>query len=447
MAHDIIFSPLCEELGAKAREIAERYVRPSAAKHDKAQEYNWDAARAVAAAGLFRTFIPKEYGGHGAGLLALARVTEELARADSGFGVAYAVNALGSFPILVGGTEAQKQRWLPPIARGEKMVAFCLSEKFAGSDAGGLSVRATEDGDDYVICGEKKWTTNGGVADIYSVFAVTDPTSKSRRISAIVVEKGTPGFTIRKVEDKMGIRCVPVVETHFDHVRVPKSNLIGERPGAGFTHAMMTLDLARPGVAAQAVGAAQGALDLAVVYSKRRQQFGVPISNHQMVQKMLADMAMKTEAARWLVYSAAVMAETWPRWPSASRRTPRWRSRPTPSRSSEATASWRTTRSRSASATRRSSRSTRARIRSNGSSSPETSSRSRASSNTSKRTFHAKCRRVTRTRACRRPLDRPSRFRLHFPSPNSGPPCVGAKLRQPASLGKMTLTSRVRIVP
>lgn len=310
MPHDIQFSPLCEELGQKAREIAEKHVRPTAAKFDKAQQYNWEAARAVAAAGLFKTFIPKEYGGHGAGLLALARVTEELARADSGFGVAYAVNALGSFPILVGGTEEQKQRWLPTIARGEKMVAFCLSEKFAGSDAGGLSVRAVEDGDDYVICGEKKWTTNGGVADIYSVFAVTDPNSKSRRISAIVVEKGTPGFEIRKVEDKMGIRCVPVVETHFDHVRVPKSNLIGLRPGSGFKHAMMTLDLARPGVAAQAVGAAQGALDLAVVYANRRQQFGVPISNHQMVQKMLADMAMKTEAARWLVYSAAALAES-----------------------------------------------------------------------------------------------------------------------------------------
>jgi butyryl-CoA dehydrogenase len=310
MPQDIIFSPLCNELAAKAREIAEKHVRPAAAKYDKAQEYNWEAARAVASAGLFRTFVPKEYGGHGAGLLALARVTEELARADSGFGVAYAVNALGSFPILVGGTEEQKQRWLPPIARGEKMVAFCLSEKFAGSDAGGLSVRAYEDGDDYVICGEKKWTTNGGVADIYSVFAVTDATSKSRRISALVVEKGTPGFSIRKVEDKMGIRCVPVVETHFDHVRVPKENLIGGRPGMGFKHAMMTLDLARPGVAAQAVGAAQGALDLAVVYSNRRHQFGVPIHNHQMVQKMLADMAMKTEAARWLVYSAAVTAES-----------------------------------------------------------------------------------------------------------------------------------------
>ena len=310
MPHDIQFSPLCNELAAKAREIADKYVRPSAAKHDQLQQYNYDAAKAVAEAGLFKTFVPKEYGGHGAGLLALARVTEELAKADSGFGVAFAVNALGSFPILVGGTEEQKKRWLPAVARGEKLVAFCLSEKFAGSDAGGLSVRAVEDGDHWVICGEKKWTTNGGVADIYSVFCVTDPTSKSRRISAIVVEKGTPGFTIKKVENKMGIRCVPVVETHFDHVRVPKANLIGERPGNGFKHAMQTLDLARPGVAAQAVGAAQGALDLAVVYANRRQQFGVPISNHQMVMKMLADMAMKTEAARWLVYSAAAGVES-----------------------------------------------------------------------------------------------------------------------------------------
>jgi butyryl-CoA dehydrogenase len=309
MPHDIVFSPIADELAAIAREIADKHVRPAAAKHDKAQQYNHDAAKAVAQAGLFKTFIPKEYGGHGAGILALARVTEELAKADSGFGVAFAVNALGSFPILVGGTEAQKQHWLPQVARGEKFVAFCLSEKYAGSDASGLAVTAVEDGDHYIINGEKKWTTNGGVADIYSVFCVTDPTSKSRRISAIVVEKGTPGFTVKKIEDKMGIRCVPVVETHFDNVRVPKSNLIGERPGMGFKHAMMTLDLARPGVAAQAVGAAQGALDLANVYSNRRVQFGVPISNHQMVQKMMADMAMKTEAARWLVYAAAAAAD------------------------------------------------------------------------------------------------------------------------------------------
>jgi len=309
MRDNIVFSEQAKELAAKAREIAEKHVRPSCAKYDRLQEYNWDAARAVAEAGLFKTFVPKEYGGNGAGVLALAMVTEELAKADSGFGVAFAVNALGSFPIILGGTEEQKLRWLPHVARGEKFVAFCLSEKFAGSDAGGLSVTAREDGDDYVICGEKKWTTNGGVADLYSVFCVTDPTSKSRRISALVVEKGTPGFSVKKVENKMGIRTVPVVETHFDHVRVPKANLIGGRPGMGFKHAMMTLDCARPGVAAQAVGAAQGALDLALVYANRRRQFDAPISSFQMVQKMLADMAMKTEAARWLVYSSAAQID------------------------------------------------------------------------------------------------------------------------------------------
>ena len=302
---NIVFSEKTRELQATAREIAEKHVRPGAAQYDKAQEYNWDATRAVANAGLFKTFVPQEYGGHGAGVLALSVVAEELARADSGFGVAYAVNALGSFPIILGGTEEQKQRWLPGIARGEKFAAFCLSEKFAGSDAGALSVRAFDEGDNYVICGEKKWSTNGGIADVYTVFCVTDPKSKSRRISAIVVEKGTPGFEVKKVEDKMGIRCVPVVETHFDHVRVPKENLIGGRPGLGFKHAMMTLDYGRPGVAAQALGASQGALDLANAYANRRKQFGVPISKHQMVQYMLANMAMKTEAARQLIYAAA----------------------------------------------------------------------------------------------------------------------------------------------
>jgi butyryl-CoA dehydrogenase len=301
----IAFSALALELQATARRIADEIVRPAAARYDKAQEYNYEAASEVAKAGLFKTFVPSEYGGHGAGILALALVTEELAKADSGFGVAFAVNALGSFPLILGGTEEQKHEWLPKIASGEKFVAFCLSEKFAGSDAQALSVRAFEDGDSYVICGEKKWTTNGGVADIYSVFCVTDPESKSRRISALLVEKGTPGFTVKKVEDKMGIRCVPVVETHFDHVRVPRENLIGGKPGMGFKHAMMTLDYARPGVAAQALGAAQGALDLANAYANRRKTFGVPISNHQMVGQMLADMAMKTEAARWLVYAAA----------------------------------------------------------------------------------------------------------------------------------------------
>jgi butyryl-CoA dehydrogenase len=305
MQQNIVFHDKARELQAIARQIADDVVRPGAAHADAHSEYNMKAAKAVSAAGLFRAWIPEAYGGHNAGILSLALVAEELAKADSGFGVAYAVNALGSFPILLGGTEEQKQKWMPGIAAGDTFVAFCLSEKFAGSDASGLAVTAVRDGDEYVINGEKKWTTNGGLADVYSVFAVTDPKSKSRRISAFIVEKDTPGFTIAKVENKMGIRGVPVVETHFNNVRVPVENLIGGKEGLGFKHAMMTLDHARPGVAAQAVGTAQGALDLANVYANRRVQFGVPISQHQMVQQMLADMSMKTEAARQLTYTAA----------------------------------------------------------------------------------------------------------------------------------------------
>ncbi len=287
-----------------AREVAERVVRPLSRKYDALQEYPWEIQEAIAKAGLFGVWIPREYGGHGAGIVALCRVIEELSRACGGVGVLFAVNALGSFPVIIAGTEEQKQKILPPIARGEKLIAFCLSEKGFGSDAQGMLTRAELDGDCYVIRGEKKWTTNGGAADFYTVFAVTDPESKSRRISAFLVDKGTPGFSIGKVEDKMGIRCVPVVETHFNGVRVHRDRLLGGRPGLGFQHAMMTLDWARPGVAAQAVGLAQGALDLATVYASRRKQFGQPISSFQMIQELLADMAAKTDAARWLVYAA-----------------------------------------------------------------------------------------------------------------------------------------------
>jgi alkylation response protein AidB-like acyl-CoA dehydrogenase len=230
---------------------------------------------------------------------------EELSRACGGVGVAYAVNALGSFPILVGGTEEQKKKFLPQIASGQKFIAFCLSEKFAGSDAGSMRCQARLDGDHYVINGEKKWTTNGGVASIYTVFAVTDANSKSRRISALVVEKGMPGFSIRKIEDKMGIRAVPVVESHFDNCRVPVANLLGGRPGMGFKHAMQTLDYARPGVAAQGLGLAQGALELAVRYALRRQQFGQNLASMGVVMDMLGRMAANVEAARGLVYRAA----------------------------------------------------------------------------------------------------------------------------------------------
>lgn len=290
----------------RARAVADEVVRPVARKYDEAQEYPWEVKEALADAGLMGVWIPEEYGGAGGTILDLCICVEELSRACGGVGVLYCVNALGSFPVLVGGTDEQKKRYLPGIAKGEKLIAFCLSEKFAGSDAASLRTPAVEDGDHYVITGEKKWTTNGGAAHLYTVFAVTDPTSKSRRVSAFIVDREMDGFSIGKVEDKMGIRCVPVVETVFDGVKVPKSALLGGKAGMGFRHAMATLDKARPGVAAQAVGLAQGALDYAVVYTTRRRQFGQSIASFQMVQGLLADMAARVEAARALVHTAAM---------------------------------------------------------------------------------------------------------------------------------------------
>jgi butyryl-CoA dehydrogenase len=276
-----------------------------AAKYDRLQEYPWEVKDALAAAGLMSVWIPREYGGAGGGVLDLCLVVEEISRACGGMGVMFAVNALGSFPIILGGTEAQKHRYLPDIASGKRLIAFGLSERNAGSDAGGLATRARLEGDSLLLDGDKKWTTNGGAADVYTVFAVTDPESKSRRISGVVVEKGDPGFEIGRSEDKMGIRCVPVVELHFRGCRIPADRVLGGREGLGFKHAMMTLDCARPGVAAQAVGLAQGALEYATVYAMDRVQFGQPISSFQMVQQMLADMATKVEAARQLVHASA----------------------------------------------------------------------------------------------------------------------------------------------
>ena len=292
----------------KAREVAERVIRPLAAEHDRKQEYPWKVRDALAEAGLFKVWIPKAYGGASEGsqnVLNLCLVVEQLSRACGGIGVLFAVNALGSFPLIVGGTEEQKKKYLPRVASGETLCAFCLSEKTAGSDAQALKVRGVADGDAWRIHGEKKWTTNGGAANLYTVFAVTDPEAKGKRISAFIVESGDAGFSIGKVEDKMGIRCVPVVETIFDGVKVGNDRLLGGKPGYGFKHAMETLDLARPGVASQAMGLAQGALELATVYTSKRSQFGATVNSFQMVQQILADMAMRTEASRQLIYAAA----------------------------------------------------------------------------------------------------------------------------------------------
>ncbi|MDH3495934.1 MAG: acyl-CoA dehydrogenase family protein [Gemmatimonadota bacterium] len=293
------------DLRARARDLAETVMRPVAGKYDVEQTYPWEVQQAIKHAGLSGVWIPKAYGGLGGGVLDLCLVVEEFSRACGGMGVGYAVNALGSFPILVGGTDEQKERWLPPIAAGDKLIAFGLSEKDAGSDAGSMATRAAKDGDVYVLQGEKKWNTGGAVASFNTIFAVTQPGRGARGISAFVVEKDTPGYRVGKHEDKMGIRCVPVVEIHLEDCRVPVRNLLGGEEGHGFKHAMVTLDRARPGVAAQAIGLAQGALDLAIAYTHERKQFGQSISSFQGIQWMLADMATQVEAARALVHHAA----------------------------------------------------------------------------------------------------------------------------------------------
>jgi butyryl-CoA dehydrogenase len=297
------------EFAERAREVAEKHIRPIAAVHDVEQTYPWSAQKAIKEAGLSGVWIPKEYGGAGGGAMDLCLVVEQFARACGGMGVAYAVNALGSFPVILGGTDEQKARWLPGIAAGDKLISFGLSERDAGSDAGSMTTKAEKDGDDYVIDGIKKWNTGGAVASYNTIFAVTQPGRGARGISAFVVEAGTPGYRVGKHEDKMGIRCVPVVEIHLEGCRVGKNQILGGVEGQGFKHAMMTLDLARPGVAAQALGLAQGALDLAVEYTGKRKQFGQSINSFQGIQWMLADMATQVEAARHLVYTAARAAD------------------------------------------------------------------------------------------------------------------------------------------
>jgi butyryl-CoA dehydrogenase len=294
-----------QEYRARAREVAEKYVRPVAAGLDRTGEYPWSVIEALKSHDLMGIWVPKEYGGHGSGVLDLCVVVEELSRACGGVGVAYAVNALGSFPIIMGGTEEQKRRILPAIAKGDTLIAFGLSEKASGSDAGSLRARAVRNGDGWIITGDKKWTTNANAATVYTVYASTNPERGTRGASAFIVEKGTPGFEIGKREQLMGIRCVPVHELHFRECHVPPSALLGEKEGTGFANAMMTLDRARPGVAAQAVGLAQGALEWAVRYTSERQQFGQSVMSFQAIQFMLADMAIQVEAARQLVYAAA----------------------------------------------------------------------------------------------------------------------------------------------
>ncbi len=297
-----------------AREIAEKEIRPVAAEYDRTGEFPWPIVKTLANADLFRTFIPEAYEGiaNCTPTMNLVLVTEELSKACGGISLALAGTALGTMPILLSGSDELKRRFLPDIASGKRLAAFALTEPDAGSDAGGIRTTAIRDGDHYVLNGTKQWITNGGEAEIYSVIALTNPAKGPRGASFMVVEKGTPGFSFGKKEDKMGIRASATRELVFQDCRVPVQNLIG-REGTGFITAMRTFDASRPGVGAQALGIAQGALDLAVAYACTRRQFGSPVSAFQGLRFSLADMATKIEAARALIYATARYIDSQPK--------------------------------------------------------------------------------------------------------------------------------------
>ncbi len=297
------------EIKELAHRIAEEKVRPVVRELDESGEFPWEIMKVLADADLFGVYIPEEYGGLGGGVMEQLLVVEELSRVCSGVAVSYAASGLGAFPILLFGNEEQKQKYIPDIAAGKKLAAFALTEANAGSDAAAIETTATPDGDYYVLNGTKQWITNGGEAEVYTVIAMTDKKKGSRGASAFIVEKGTPGFSFGKKEDKMGIRASATRELIFNDCRIPRANLLG-REGMGFIIAMKTLDRTRPGIGAQAVGIAQGALEEAVKYSRERVQFGQPISSFQAIQHMLADMATQVEAARALVYATARMIDS-----------------------------------------------------------------------------------------------------------------------------------------
>ena len=286
------------------RQIAEEKVVPAREELDEKEEFPWEIMKVMAQADLFGLFIPEEYGGLGKGSFELCLAVEELSRACLGVATSYAANALGTYPMLLFGSEEQKKRFLPDIASGKRLVAFALTEANAGSDAAGIQTTAVREGDEYVLNGTKQWITNGGEAEVYTIIAITDRSKGPRGASAFVVERDTPGFSFGKKEKKMGIRASSTRELIFDDCRIPKENLIGKE-GIGFIVAMKTLDNARAGVGAQGVGVAQGAFDEAVKFARQRVQFGHPIISFQAIQHMLADMATEIEAARALVYSVA----------------------------------------------------------------------------------------------------------------------------------------------
>lgn len=291
------------------RAVADAKIAPFAAAVDEEARYPHEAAEALLASDFHAPHVPEAYGGAGADALATVLVIEEVARACVSSSLIPAVNKLGSLPVQIAGSEELKQKYLGALARGEGGFSYCLSEPDAGSDAGGMKTRAVRDGDEWVLDGVKRWITNAGESEFYTVMAVTDTEKKTRGgISAFVVEKSDAGVSFGAPEKKLGIKGSPTREVYFDKVRIPADRMIGEE-GTGFATAMQTLDHTRVTIAAQAVGVAQGALDYALDYAKERQQFGRSIADFQGLQFMLADMGMKIEAARQMTYAAAGRSE------------------------------------------------------------------------------------------------------------------------------------------
>jgi alkylation response protein AidB-like acyl-CoA dehydrogenase len=290
------------------RAVAEAKIAPYAAEVDAEARYPQEAHDALLALDLHAPHVPEEYGGAGADALATCLVIEEVARVDVSASLIPAVNKLGSLPLQLAGDEAIKRKYLTRLAAGHGSFSYCLSEPEAGSDAAAMRTRAVREGDAWVLDGVKRWITNAGVSEYYTVLAVTDPERGSKGISAFVVEKSDPGVSFGAPEKKLGIKGSPTREVYLDHVRIPADRLIGEE-GRGFGYALQTLDHTRVTIAAQAVGVAQGALDHALAYAKERSQFGRPIADFQGLQFLLADMGMKVEAARQLTYAAAGRSE------------------------------------------------------------------------------------------------------------------------------------------
>ncbi len=295
-----------------ARRIAEEKIKPVREHYDETEEFPWPIVEELAKVDLCGVYIPEEYGGTGGGVFELCLAVEELCKIDGGIALVLAATALATFPIMLFGNDEQKKKYLPDIAAGKKLAAFALTEPGAGSDASAIQTTAKKEGDIYILNGTKCFITNGGEAQIYIVITMTDKTKGSRGASAFIVEKDTRGFSFGKKEKKMGIRGSATRELIFNECKIPKENLLG-REGQGFIIALKTFDVSRPGVAAQALGIASGALEDAINYSRERVQFGQSISSFQAIQHLLADMATEVEAARALIYATARMIDKDPK--------------------------------------------------------------------------------------------------------------------------------------